>query len=129
MMLRYIFHAKLGTCELFYITIMIAQVKRSTKNFGKRSYLVISVKPHFFHMSDFLCGLSYLIKYFVDIFSTVAFIATLWNFSFFILMTKKNLNRSAVIFFTFLVQMLHTGLVWRVIVTTCLKKFNMLTIL
>ena len=51
----------------------------------------ISIKPQFFHMSDFLYESSYLIhcKHFADVFSPIIVIITSRNIIFFVLMKKK----------------------------------------
>ena len=59
--------------------------------FGENKY-----KTAFFHMSDFLYKLSYLIhcKHFVDVFLPIIVIVTSRNTIFFVLMKKKTLNVS-----------------------------------
>ena len=54
--------------------------------FGENKY-----KTAFFHMSDFLYELSYLVhcKHFVDTFSLIIVIVTSRNITFFVLMKRK----------------------------------------
>ena len=72
--------------------------------FGENKY-----KTTFFHMSDFLYELSYLIhcKHFVDVFSLIIVIVTLTNITFFVLMKKIKLWMWAAIFHISCVQILH----------------------
>ena len=63
-------------------------------------------KTAFFHMSDFLYELSYLIhcKHFVDVFSSIIVIFTSRNISFFVLMKKKQNVKYEPQYFTFLMS-------------------------
>ena len=65
---------------------------RSVDNFDKRTFLGENkYEAAFFHMSDLLYELSYLIhcKHFVDVFSPIVVIVTSRNIIFFVLMKKK----------------------------------------
>ena len=79
------------------ISTIVALMWRSVDNFDKRTcFGEKKYKTAFFHMSDVLYELSYLIhcKDFVDVFSPIIVTVTSRNTIFFVLMKKKTLNVS-----------------------------------